>query len=68
MYLVHPSYAIRELTRTGHTSWTLSTPTLTTSANKTVSGVTKANPGVVTTSADHGYTEGDFVTFTNIGQ
>jgi len=67
MYLVHPSYAIRELTRTGHTSWTLSTPTLTTSANKTVSGVTKANPGVVTTSADHGYTEGDFVTFTNIG-
>ena len=67
MYLVHPSYAIRELTRTGHTSWTITTPTLTTSADKTVSGVTKANPGVVTTSTDHGYTEGDFVTFTNIG-
>ena len=67
MYLVHPSYAIRQLTRTGHTSWTLTAPTLTTSADKTVSGVTKANPGVVTTSADHGYTEGDFVTFTNIG-
>jgi hypothetical protein len=67
MYLVHPSYAIRQLTRTGHTSWTLTAPTLTTSADKTVSGVTKANPGVVTTSTDHGYTEGDFVTFTNIG-
>ena len=67
MYLVHPSYAIRQLTRTAHTSWTLTAPTLTTSANKTVSGVTKANPGVVTTSTDHGYTEGDFVTFTNIG-
>ena len=25
--LTHPSYAIRELTRTGHTSWTLSAPT-----------------------------------------
>ena len=67
MYLVHPSYAIRQLTRTAHTSWTLTAPTLTTSADKTVSGVTKANPGVVTTSTDHGYTEGDFVTFTNIG-
>lgn len=25
MYLVHPSYEIRKLTRTGHTSWTLTT-------------------------------------------
>ena len=23
MYIVHPSYAPRKLTRTGHTSWTL---------------------------------------------
>jgi len=67
MYLVHPGYAIRKLTRSGHTSWTISTPTLTTSDDKTVSAVTKANPGVVTTSTDHGYAEGDFVTFTNIG-
>lgn len=27
LYLVHPSYAPRKLTRTGHTSWTLSTIT-----------------------------------------
>jgi len=27
MYLVHPDYAPRKLTRTGHTSWTLSTVT-----------------------------------------
>lgn len=27
--LVHPSYALRELTRTGHAAWTFSTPTLT---------------------------------------
>lgn len=27
MTLVHPSYAPRELTRTGHTAWTITTPT-----------------------------------------
>jgi len=67
MYLVHPSYAVRKLTRTGHTSWTLTTPTIVTSEDKTPNAITKANPGVVTTSTDHGYLEGDFVTFTNIG-
>lgn len=29
MYLVHPSYAPRKLTRTGHDAWTLTTPTFT---------------------------------------
>ena len=67
MYLVHPSYAVRKLTRTGHTSWTLTTPTIVTSEDKTPNAITKANPGVVTTSTDHGYLEGDFITFTNIG-
>jgi len=67
MYLVHPGYAIRKLSRSGHTSWTITTPSLVTSEDKTVSAVTKANPGVVTTSTAHGLLEGDFVTFTNIG-
>jgi len=67
MYLVHPGYAIRKLSRSGHTSWTITTPSLVTSEDKTVSAVTKANPGVVTTSTTHGLLEGDFVTFTNIG-
>ena len=67
MYLVHPGYAIRKLSRSGHTNWTITTPSLVTSEDKTVSAVTKANPGVVTTSTDHGYLEGDFITFTNIG-
>ena len=67
MYLAHPSYALRKLTRTGHTAWTLASPTITTSANKTVSAATQANPIVVTTSTDHGYVAGDFVTFTGIG-
>ncbi len=38
MYIVHPDYAPRKLTRTGHTAWTLSTPSFTanpfTGANK----------------------------------
>ena len=67
MYLVHPSYAIRKLSRSGHTSWTLTSPTLTTATDLTVSAVTKANPGVVTTSTNHGLLVGDFVTFSNIG-
>jgi len=67
MYLVHPSYAIRKLSRTGHTSWTITTPTLTTSEDKTVSAITQADPGVVTTSTKHGLTQGDFITFTSIG-
>lgn len=29
MYLVHPSYAIRTLSRTGHNSWTVATATIT---------------------------------------
>ena len=29
MYIVHPDYAPRKLTRTGHTAWTLSTPAFT---------------------------------------
>ena len=33
MYLVHPSYAIRTLTRTGHNSWAFSTPSLTSASN-----------------------------------
>lgn len=29
MYLTHPDYDVRKLSRSGHTSWTLSTPTFT---------------------------------------
>ena len=48
MYLVHPDYAIRTLSRTGHTSWTFATPTITeTSGNPSLNG-TNNNPSVVT--------------------
>ena len=67
MYITHPTYPIKKLTRTDHTAWSLSTVTLNTGTNFTVSAVTKANPGVVTTSADHGFAAGDFITFRDIG-
>jgi hypothetical protein len=33
----------------------------------TITGITNANPGVVTTSASHGYTNGDEVSITSVG-
>lgn len=36
-------------------------------ATANVSNATQANPGVITTSAAHGYTSGDTVTFSSIG-
>ena len=48
MYLVHPSYAIRKLTRSGHTSWTLSTPSLTGSPSPVLNTTTNKYPSCVT--------------------
>ena len=59
MYITHPSYAIRKLSRTAHTSWSFSTPTLTTGTDFIVSAITQANPGVVSTTLDNGLRKGD---------
>lgn len=67
MYMVHPSHPIQKLSRSGHTSWTITTPTIITSEDVIVSAVTKATPGVVTTSKSHGYINGDLITFTGVG-
>lgn len=48
MYLVHPSYAIRKLSRSGHTSWTLSSPSLTGSPSPTLNNTTDKYPSSVT--------------------
>jgi len=48
MYLVHPSYAIRKLTRSGHTNWTLSTPTLSGSPSPTINNASNKYPSSVT--------------------
>jgi hypothetical protein len=104
--LTHPSYAVRELTRTGHTSWTLSTVTFSpsttspTNCNATggggatvlrykitavdadtfveslagldgtksnsITGISQANPAVVTYSGSDNFTEGDTVRITGV--
>lgn len=63
LYLVHPYYEPRKLTRTSHTSWTLSLFTRTADpflSKKTISAATKANPCQVTATG-HGYATGDIV-------
>ena len=47
MYIVHPSYDIRILTRTGSASWTLSTATITGTPSPALSGAND-RPSVVT--------------------
>jgi hypothetical protein len=55
--IVHPAYEPRKLVRTGHAAWTLSTYHRTVVA-KTITGITRAAPGVVTAVA-HGFVNGD---------
>jgi hypothetical protein len=73
--LVHPNHAPRELRRLGATTWTLTTitfvapvavpgaPTVTASRGDAlnITGITQANPGVVTTVGNHGFSIGDSV-------
>lgn len=58
-YLVHPGYEPRKITRTDHAAWTLSTYQRTVLA-KTITGITRASPGVITATA-HGFVDGDRV-------
>lgn len=70
MYLTTVYYEQRVLTRTGHTSWTLAVPSLTSSpfslSTKTITGITNASPGVFTTAIPHGYVENDVVNITSV--
>lgn len=63
MYLVHPYYEPRKLTRASHTSWTLALFTRTSDpflSKKVITGISQANPGNVTSVA-HGLSTGDVV-------
>ena len=83
LYIVHKDHPLRKLQRSSHTSWTLSTPSITTGPFRTVNGdrtlkivpsfasatitnITQANPAVVTTSATHAFTNGQYVTITGV--
>jgi hypothetical protein len=48
MFIVHPSYAIRKLTRTADNNWTFSTPTITGSPSPALNDTTNNYPSVVT--------------------
>ncbi len=68
MYITHPEYLPRELTRTSDTAWTLTLQTRTNDPFLSNSGtgfiinaITQANPGVITTSTNHGFAVGDKV-------
>jgi hypothetical protein len=48
MFIVHPSYAIRTLTRTADNNWTFATPTITGSPSPALNSGTDDYPSVVT--------------------
>jgi hypothetical protein len=48
MFIVHPSYAIRKLTRTADNNWTFSTATITGSPSPALNDTTNNYPSVVT--------------------
>lgn len=66
MYLVHPFYEPRKLTRSSHTSWSLvrftrtADPFLVGGTGKAITGITQANPGNVT-CVGHGFATGDII-------
>jgi len=65
LYIVHPSYPVKKLTRSAHTSWTLTTVTFTFDEAETISGATQANPCVLTVTG-HGFDAGDEVIVTSV--
>lgn len=62
LYIVHPFFDVRKLTRTDHTAWTLVRQVRTGTdhflTEKAITNITQANPGVVTSTA-HGYSNED---------
>ena len=67
MYIVHPNYDVRTLTRTDHNAWKFATIILEgslASAQK-ITAITQANPGVITITG-HNYSDGDAVKIESI--
>lgn len=65
LYIAHPSHAPAQLTRSGHTSWTLSNISFTAASRAVITGATKANPCVIT-AADHGFVDGNVVYISDV--
>jgi hypothetical protein len=75
MTLVHPEHDPANLSRTAHDAWALDTisyaptidpPVFTGTTQAAITGITQANPGVVTTSASHGFSNNDFISIADV--
>ncbi|NCD16508.1 MAG: hypothetical protein EOL91_04190 [Actinobacteria bacterium] len=68
-YIVDGYHEPLKLSRLGLTNWTLSAYTRTNDPFLTasISGITQADPGVITTSAAHGLTNGEIIHLRSIG-
>lgn len=70
MYITHEDYPPLKLVRTADTNWSLSTFSRTSDpflAALTITGLTQANPGVVTTGANHNLVANDLVYIMSVG-
>jgi hypothetical protein len=65
MYLTHSLYPVQKLSRFTDNSWTLTPVMCEQKDKKYITGITKANPGVVTSSA-HGYSNTDTIFISGI--
>ncbi len=65
LYIAHPSHKPMELTRTGHTAWTLNYRTFKYGDDRDITAISKA-ASVVVTSVAHGLEVGQWVKFTGI--
>lgn len=76
MTITHPSYDTRDLSRTDHDAWsldvvdfspTIQPPSFSSADEATIAGATNTNPVVITTSADHGFINNDFIGISGVG-
>ncbi|MCP4985425.1 MAG: hypothetical protein GY928_04930 [Colwellia sp.] len=65
--ITHNKHDIRDITRTNHNAWSISTETRTNDPfpSQTITGITQASPGVVTSIA-HGFSDGVIVTLQGV--
>jgi len=68
MYIDHPDYSPRKLTRFGDGTWTLTTYTRTDDPfeETAITNISNANPGQVTTDAAHGFEDDDQVLINDV--
>jgi hypothetical protein len=75
MTICHRDYQPRDLSRTDHDAWSLDTvsfasdvdvPSFASALSANISGITVADPAVITTATAHGFSDGTYVSFDNI--